>query len=111
MVLLMGVHDDGSVAVMSILGRPPGPRSSEAPRRPDGTRPDDFAEEARRVGRNVGEVPECAGAKIGDIGQVRKEFSFHGPTYMLAAVPRTVRSDLRVAVAVVPGSATTGQDA
>ena len=97
MVLLLGVHDNGSVAKMSILGPPPAPPSSEVPRRADRSRPDNFAGEARRAGRNAGETPECAGAKISDIGPVRKEISFHGPAYMLAAV--------------VPGSVTTGQDA
>lgn len=66
--------------------------------RPDGSRSDDFAEEAGQAWRNS------------------QEFTFHKPTYMLAMVPRVLRPDLRVEIeieivaAVAPGSATTGQD-
>lgn len=35
--------------------------------RPDGSRPDDFAGEARQAWRNEGEALERAGAKISDV--------------------------------------------
>jgi enamine deaminase RidA (YjgF/YER057c/UK114 family) len=101
--------------------------------RPDGRRPDDFAEEARQAWCTVGEALECVGAKAMDIVQVRswlinaddvatgvhvgKELIVDKPTSMLAVVPQLIRSDVRLEIeieivaAVAPGSATTGQDA
>jgi 2-iminobutanoate/2-iminopropanoate deaminase len=106
-------------------------RSGTPGLRPHGSRLDDFAGDVRQAWRNESEALECAGAKISDLVRVqswlinaddvatyvhvRNEFIFHKPTYMLAVVPRVIRSNVRdeieVVAAVAPGSAATGQDA
>ncbi|MFD7479417.1 Rid family hydrolase [Streptomyces sp. NPDC059837] len=79
--------------------------------RPDGTRPEDFAEEARQASDNVCEALRCAGAELSDIVQVRswltargdieayvkvrKGVISHRPANMLAAVPQLIRPSLR----------------
>ncbi|MFG1621994.1 Rid family hydrolase [Kribbella sp. NPDC049227] len=84
--------------------------------RPDGTRPADFAEEARQAWDNVREALRCAGAELGDIVQVRawltdpdvidtyvkvrNDVISHRPAYMLAVVPRLIRPDLRLKIEV-----------
>ena len=84
--------------------------------RPDGTRPADFAEEARQAWDNVREALLCAGAELSDIVQVRawltdpdvidtyvtgrNDVISHRPAYMLAVVPRLIRPDLRLEIEV-----------
>ncbi|MFE2321964.1 Rid family hydrolase [Streptomyces sp. NPDC059441] len=79
--------------------------------RPDGTRPEDFAEEARQASDNVCEALRCAGAELSDIVQVRswltprgdidayvkvrKGVISHRPANMLAVVPQLIRPSLR----------------
>ncbi|MFD7609015.1 RidA family protein [Streptomyces mirabilis] len=46
--------------------------------RPDGTRPEDFAEEARQASDNVCEALRCAGAEPSDIVQVRSWLTARG---------------------------------
>jgi hypothetical protein len=45
--------------------------------RPDGTLPDDFAEEARQAWRNVAEALAAAGAQLTDIVSVRRAHGLH----------------------------------
>jgi 2-iminobutanoate/2-iminopropanoate deaminase len=84
--------------------------------RPDGTRPEDFAEEARQAWDNVCEALRCAGAELRDIVRVRswltdpddidtyvkvrKDVISHRPAYMLAVVPRLIWPDLRLKIEV-----------
>lgn len=84
--------------------------------RPDGTRPEDFAEEARQAWDNVRESLRCAGAELSDIVQVRswltgpgdidtyvkvrKEVISHRPAYMLSVVPQLIWPSLRLAIEV-----------
>ncbi|TCC54410.1 enamine deaminase RidA [Kribbella pittospori] len=84
--------------------------------RPDGTRPEDFADEARLAWGNVREALRCAGAELSDIVQVRSwltdpddfdtyvkvrnDVVSHRPAYMLAVVPRLIRLDLRLEIEV-----------
>jgi 2-iminobutanoate/2-iminopropanoate deaminase len=84
--------------------------------RPDGTRPEDFAEEARQAWDNVLEAMRCAGAELGDIVQVRSwltdpddidtyvkvrdDVISHRPASALAVVPHLTRPELRVAIEV-----------
>ncbi|MFJ8027601.1 Rid family hydrolase [Streptomyces sp. NPDC096311] len=92
--------------------------------RPDGTRPEDSAEEARQASDNVCEALRCAGAELGDVVQVRswltdpadigayvkvrKDVISHRPAYMLAVVRQLIRPSLRLEIegtAVVTHSA------
>ncbi|MEU6577234.1 Rid family hydrolase [Streptomyces sp. NPDC046805] len=78
--------------------------------RPDGTRPEDFAEEARQASDNVCQTLRCAGAELNDIVQVRsrltdlddidayvklrKDVISHRPAYMFVVVPQLIRPSL-----------------
>jgi enamine deaminase RidA (YjgF/YER057c/UK114 family) len=92
--------------------------------RPDGTLPEDLAEEAGQASDNVCEALRRAGADLGSIGQVRswltdrddidayvevrKDVISHRPAYMLVLVPQLIRPSLRLeieATAVVMQSA------
>jgi 2-iminobutanoate/2-iminopropanoate deaminase len=84
--------------------------------RPDGTRPDNFAEEAQQAWDNVREALRCAGAELSDIVQVRswltdpddvdayvkvrKNVISHRPAYMLAVVPQLIWPSLRLEIEV-----------
>jgi 2-iminobutanoate/2-iminopropanoate deaminase len=84
--------------------------------RPDGTLPDDFAEEARQAWRNVAEVLGAAGAQLTDIVSVRQwltsadhipvyavvrsEVIKHEPTFMLGVLPGLVWPQIRVEIEV-----------
>lgn len=89
--------------------------------RPDGTVPEDFAEEAAQAWRNVAAALSAAGAQLTDIisvrqwltsaddipayAAVRKEVIKHEPVFMLAVIPGLVWPKLRVEIevtAVVP---------
>ncbi|MGW2939413.1 Rid family hydrolase [Streptomyces sp. NPDC001156] len=84
--------------------------------RPDRTRPEDFAEEARQASDNVCEALRCAGAELSDIVRVRswltdpddidaclkvrKDVISHRPVHMLAVVPQLLRPSLRLEIEV-----------
>lgn len=84
--------------------------------RPDGTLPEDFAEEAAQAWRNVEEALSRAGARLSDIVSVRQWLTDaadipayaavrssvirHEPVFMLAVVPALVWPDIRVEVEV-----------
>jgi 2-iminobutanoate/2-iminopropanoate deaminase len=84
--------------------------------RPDGTRPEEFAEEARQAWDNVPEALRSAGAELSDIVQVRswltdpgdidayvnvrKDVISHRPAYMLAVVPQLIWPSLRLEIEV-----------
>jgi enamine deaminase RidA (YjgF/YER057c/UK114 family) len=84
--------------------------------RPDRTRPEDFAEEARQASDNVCEALRCAGAELSDIVQVRswltdpddidarlkdrQDVISHRPVYMLAVAPQLIRPSLRLEIKV-----------
>ena len=89
--------------------------------RPDGTRPDDFAEEARQAWRNVAGALAAAGAQLTDIvsvrqwltsadyipayAAVRSEVIKHEPAFMLGILSGLVWPQIRVEIevtAVVP---------
>jgi 2-iminobutanoate/2-iminopropanoate deaminase len=84
--------------------------------RPDGTLPDDFAEEARQAWRNVAEALAAAGAQLTDIvsvrqwltsaddipvyAAVRSEVIKHEPTFMLGVLSGLVWPQIRVEIEV-----------
>lgn len=84
--------------------------------RPDGTRPEDFAEEARQASDNVCEALRYAGAELSGIVRVRswltdpddidaymkvrKDVISHRPAYMPAVVPQLIRPSLRLEIGV-----------
>jgi enamine deaminase RidA (YjgF/YER057c/UK114 family) len=84
--------------------------------RPDGTLPEDFAEEATQAWRNVEDALARAGAKLTDIvsvrqwltgaadipayGKVRSSVIKHEPVFMLAVIPALVWPNIRVEVEV-----------
>jgi enamine deaminase RidA (YjgF/YER057c/UK114 family) len=84
--------------------------------RPDRTRPEDFAEEARQASDNVREALRCTGAELSDTVQVRswltdrddidanvkvrKDVISHRPSYMLAVVPQLIRPSLHLEIEV-----------
>ena len=84
--------------------------------RPDGTLPDDFAEEARQAWRNVAEALGAAGAQLTDIvsvrqwltsaddipvyAAVRSEVIKHEPTFMLGVLSGLVWPQIRVEIEV-----------
>jgi enamine deaminase RidA (YjgF/YER057c/UK114 family) len=84
--------------------------------RPDGTRPEDFAEEARQAWRNVAGALAAAGAQLTDIvsvrqwltsaddiktyAAVRSEVIKHEPAFMLGVLPGLVWPQIRVEIEV-----------
>ena len=77
--------------------------------RPDGTLPDDFAEEARQAWRNVAEALGAAGAQLTDIVSVRQWLTSaddipvvikHEPTFMLGVLSGLVWPQIRVEIEV-----------
>ncbi|MER5917636.1 Rid family hydrolase [Streptomyces sp. NPDC001982] len=84
--------------------------------RPDRTRPEDVAEEARQASDSVCQALRSAGAELSDIVQVRswltdpedidaclkvrKDVISHRPVYMLAVVPQLIRPSLHLEIKV-----------
>jgi 2-iminobutanoate/2-iminopropanoate deaminase len=84
--------------------------------RPDGTLPEDFAEEARQAWRNVAAALAAAGAQLTDIvsvrqwltsaddiktyAAVRSEVVKHEPAFMLGVLPGLVWPQIRVEIEV-----------
>jgi 2-iminobutanoate/2-iminopropanoate deaminase len=78
--------------------------------RPDGSLPEDFAEEAAQAWRNVAAALAGAGAELTDIisvrqwltsaDDIRKEVIKHEPVFMLAVIPGLVWPRMRVEIEV-----------
>ncbi|WP_328890189.1 Rid family hydrolase [Streptomyces sp. NBC_00316] len=117
----IGTHSD---AVTIPAGASQVVRSGTSGLRPDGTLPEDFAEEAGQASDNVCEALRRVGAGLSDVGlvrswfadrddsgayvRVRKDIISHRPAYMLVLVPQLIRPSLCLeveATAVVMRSA------